>query len=379
MFVSPVTFFRFNTNYNPQLRTNSNFEASAVTNPFAASNSFNDVFMRNTNSPSFKSTSAGNALKKLRNITDPYFGVKMISAPEFTKIEQALNNKTTVKQALAYLKKYRPNMQVIERSMYDRFASMSKNRQRVTFPDLLKELYPDALIKLKLEEFKVLDDIDRYSTMLSPKTMLAVREKTTHCRQVILADNPTKPFKRKTVLASLEEIVPQPGEEKRLALLKERANFLPTSNTSENAFIVKYANRGHDEIAERLVRASVQSIEHIHPDSLGGENSLDNFMLASSAANSLRGNMPLPSYIRRFPYIVQNCQRYIDDIIDVIHKGGLKGKETYPYDVAKALKKESHGKIKLDLSKYKYSRQEARKMEENYIAELQKKRLDYMV
>ena len=379
MFVSPVTFFRFNTNYNPQLRTNTNYEAPAVTNPFAINNSSEDIFVKSTTSPSFKSTSAGNVLKRLRNITDPYFGVKMISAPEFTKIEQALNSKTTVKQALAYLKKYRPNMQVVEKSIYDKFTSMSKGRQRVTFPDLLKELYPEALLKLKLEEFKVLDDIERLSTMLSPKTMLEVRAKTTHCGQVILENNPQRPFKRKTVIASLDEIVPQPGEEKILALLKERANFLPTSNTSENAFIVKYANRSHDEIAERLVRASVQSIEHIHPDSLGGENALDNFMLASSAANSLRGNMPLKSFVKRFPYIKQNCQRYIDDIIEVIHKGGLKGNETYPYKIAKTLEKESKGMIKLNLSKYKYSRKQAQEMEEKYIESLQKKRLEYMV
>ena len=379
MCVSPVTFFRFNTNYNPQLRTNTNFEAPAVTNPFAVNNTTDDIFVKSNTSPSFKSTSAGNVLKRLRNITDPYFGVKMISAPEFTKIEQALNSKTTVKQALAYLKKYRPNMQVVERAMYDKFKSMSEGRKRIQFPDLLKELYPDALLKLKQEENNVLNEIDLLSTMLSKKTMQEVRAKTTLCRQVIKDNDPNNPFKRKTVLASLEEIVPAEGEEKILNMLKERANFLPTSNTSENAFIVKYVNRGHDEIAERLVRASVQSIEHIHPDSLGGENALENFMLASSAANSLRGNMPLKSFVKRFPYIKQNCQRYIDDIIEVIHKGGLKGNETYPYKVAKTLEKESKGMIKLNLSKYKYSRKHAQEMEEKYIESLQKKRLEYMV
>ena len=82
--------------------------------------------------------------------------------------------------------------------------------------------------------------------------------------------------------------------------IKETAYFLPTSNTSKNAFVVKYSDRSHDEISKRLVRSSLQTIEHIHPESDGGENNISNFMLASASVNNLRGNMPFKKFIKRY-------------------------------------------------------------------------------
>lgn len=303
-----------------------------------------------------RSTSAGAPLKKLVNITDPYFGVKLIRSSELGKIEAEIEKIQNPKKLLKYLKKFRAkNLQLVEGNIYDRFLAEAKVNPDMRFEDMLKKWYPEAIEKLKGEEFKVLDEINNLSKNLSPKTMQAVREQTEKCREIIINNDPAKPFKRKTVLNALNNIQPQQGEEAMLEELKKYANRLPTSNTSENAFVVKYANRGQSEIAKRLVRASSQSIEHIHPYSLGGANNLSNFMLASSSANSLRGNMPLRDFIQQYPQVVENCQKYIDDIISVINKGGLEGYEYYPYEVARALEKESGGLIKLDLSKLKYS------------------------
>ena len=306
---------------------------------------------------SFKSTSAGAPLKNLKNITDPYFGELLIPIVEFLKFEKVLDTKNTVKQTVPALNKFRINMQVVEKAIFDAFQKAAPDANRLQFNDLLKMWYDKALIRLKLEEFSVLDEIDKLSMSLDPETTFQVRKQVTHCRQLL--DNPNDTFKRKTVIDSIEQINPKSGEEEVLEVLKKRANYLPTSNTSINAFIVKYASRSHNEIAKRLIRASVQSIEHIKPDSLGGENLLDNFMLASASANSLRGNMPLPDFIEMFPNIVQNCQKYIEDIIRVIHKGGLKGHQAYPYKVAKTLETESEGLIKLNLSSFGYTEEEA--------------------
>ena len=48
--------------------------------------------------------------------------------------------------------------------------------------------------------------------------------------------------------------------------------------TSENAFIVKYADRTQQEIAKRLIRTSLATIEHIKPNSEEGENNIANFL-----------------------------------------------------------------------------------------------------
>lgn len=333
---------------------------------FIKTNNFNrDIFIKEKNI-SFKSTSAGTPLKNLKNITDPYFGGKMIPIIDFSRMDKLLDTKLTVKQTIKPLKKYRNNMQVVERAIYDMFVDVEKYCPRKNFSDILKQWYQKALVRLKLEEFLVLDEIDKMSMNLEPETTLAIRGETTHCRQVILDNNPMNTFKRKTVIDSIDRIEPLPGEEEELNKLKKLVNYLPSSNTSINAFVVKYANRRHDEISKRLIRASVQSIEHIHPDSLGGENVLSNFMLASSSANSLRGNMPLPQFIEMYPQIPLNSQLYINDIISVIHNEGLKGHQKYPYDVRLTLLKESDGLINLDLSKYKYSESEAEYLESQW-------------
>ena len=317
---------------------------------------------------SFQSnTSAGNVLKKLRGIKCPYFGVIMISGSELKRIENQLDKCNCVKDIVKVLSKYKHCMQNTEKKIYTKFVEISQKSPSITLPECLKLLYDEAIIKLKLEEFNVLDDVDKISLNLSPQNALFVHEKTTRCRQIILENNEADTFKRKTLLSSLDEIKPnnKNDEDKILEKLKDRAIYLPTSGTSENAFIVKYVNRSQQEIAKRILRPSVATIEHIQPESFEGQNTIGNFLLASEGANSFRSNMPLYKFIEMFPFIPQKCQNYIEQIINLIHNGQLKGHETYPYKVKQSLAKESNGQIILNLSDYKYSETKALEMEKN--------------
>ena len=331
---------------------------------FSKNNDF-DSFTETTKPFSFRgSTSAGSTLKRIKDvITCPYFGIPMIKSWQIPKIDTALQKATTVKKAVHFLKKYENNMQETEKIVFQKFKEAAPNSPRMTFQDLLKQWHDDALIKLKLEEFRIVDKIDTLSTKLTPKTELAVRKITTECRKIILENSPENTFKRKTVLASIGEIQPMIGEEKILEEIKDNANSLPMSATSINAFIVKYSDRSHNEIARRLILPSVETIEHIVPDSLGGENALKNFLLTSAGANNLRQNLPFTKFLKRFPQIKKNSQLYIDKIISIINNGGLRGHETYPYKVKATLRHESKKQINLDLSELKYSRAEAKEQE----------------
>lgn len=317
----------------------------------------------------FKSsnTSAGNVLKKLKNITCPYFGVKMISGVEINKLERLLDNCKTLSDALKIIEQYKPSLQRVEKKIFYKLKNFSKLNPNGTAEDCLKELYSEALIKLKLEEFKVLDNVDKISQKLSPATALNVRAKTVECRQIILENNEDNFFKRKTFLASLDEIVPLEKEKDIIKKMKDKAWYLPTSNTSENAFIIKYATRKQIEILKRLLRASIATIEHIKPNSLGGENDLSNFMLVSSSANSSRSNIPLIKFIERYRKIPQFCQKYIEEIIDNIKIGRLRYCEGYPANVKKVLYLESNEKINLDISEYnKYMCSKKKKCKKKY-------------
>lgn len=359
MRILPVNFNNhiFNSQTRKDLRINS-FSPNYVSDSFTKSEAVS--FQANT--------SAGNPLKKLKGLKCPYFGVEMISGADIARIEKRLDKCFNVKDAVKVLSKYTKYMQETEKKMYKRFAEMAKTAPDKTLPECLQLWYDEAIIKLKLEEFNVLDDVDKISLKLSPENALAVHAKTTRCRQIILANDKTDTFKRKILLTSLDDIKPKnSGNEPAIfEKLKDRAVYLPTSGTSENAFIVKYADRTQQEVAKRILRPSIATIEHIQPNSLDGENAIGNFMLASAGANSMRSNMPLPKFIEMFPSVPKKCQAYIDQIIELIHKGQLKGNETYPYKIRTKLAQESRGKISLDLSKYKYSAEQAAKAERDF-------------
>ena len=367
VFVSAVSLFRNN------MMNRSSSQVSCQNNGLNKAVLQHDIFVKSSQ-PVFKSTSAGRPLKRLKNIHDPIYDVIMLNEEEWSAIESHINKTTKAADLIKYLKKFTKNMLPVEKKIFTRLSNAIKNNPDLTFQDCMKLWFDEALTKLKLEQFQVLDDIEALSTSLSPKTMLEVRKTTTHCGEVILADDPMSPFKRKTVLASLNSIKPMKGEKIKLKELKEHAEYLPTSGTSENAFIVKYSRRGQNEIAKRILRMSVQTIDHDYPDTLGGENALYNFTLMSGLANSQKSDTLLHKFVERFPLAKKNYQLNMDDIIDVINsRKGMIGHETYPYVHARWLKKQSNGQINLDLSRCRFSEKEAKKMEENRLNELRKR------
>ncbi len=304
-------------------------------------------------------TSAGKPLRKLRKITCPYRGIKIIPSEMIKGFEKNLAKCKNAKDAVELLSAFKENMLPVEKSIYAIFKDFVLLNPDDDLQNCLQMIKTNCLMKLKLEEMEVLDDVDMLSRKLSPQTALKLRAKTTKCRQIILSNNKHDTFKRKTFLNSLEEIIPKENEREIFNDIKNKALFLPTSESSRNAFVVKYSKRMQIEIVRRLFIASTGSIEHITPASMGGLNTIGNFLLTSASGNRYRENMPLVEYIKRYPQIPLYMQMYIDDIIEEIHNGGMEGNETYPYKIKKKLMEESEGRIMISLSKYKYTEQEA--------------------
>jgi len=311
-------------------------------------------------------TSAGKPLRKLKNITCPYRGVKIIPNTELRGFEKGLEKCKSAEENVNLLSKFRQNMLPVERSMYSIFTDFVKLNPKDNLQNCLQMIERNSMTKLKLEEFEVLDTVDALTKKLSPQTALKIRAKTTKCRQIILSNNRHDTFKRKTFLSSLDTVIPNENERDILNDIKHKALFLPTSESSLNAFVVKYSKRKQTEITRRLFIASTGSIEHIVPVSFGGMNTIGNFLLTTASGNRARENMPLSEYVKRFPKIPQYMQKYIDDIIEEIHNGNMQGNETYPYKVKRRLLEASDGRILISLSKYKYSEEEAAQVVKEY-------------
>ena len=311
-------------------------------------------------------TSQGKPLRKLKNITCPYRGIKIIPAEAIKGFEKSLSKCKTALDCVKLLNHYKSNLLPTELSMLSIFNDFANLNPDDNLKNCLQMIRDNCHTKLKLEELEVLDEVNRLSRKLSAHTALKLRAKTNRCCQIIINDSSRDIFKRKIFLNSLEEITPNNNEKEIFNDIKNKALFLPTSESSKNAFVVKYAKRNQTEITRRLFIASTGSIEHIVPASLGGLNSIGNFLLTSASGNRYRENMKLTEYIKRFPKIPQYCQQYMDDILEVIHNNGLEGNETYPYKIKERLMEESKGKIAISLSKYKYSKKEAALMEDKF-------------
>ena len=289
------------------------------------------------------STSAGKPLRKLKNIVCPYRGIKIISSDGIKDFEKKLSKCKVAHETFELLSMYYDNFLPTEKQIYAIFKDFVQINPDDNLKNCLEMIRTNALMKLKLEELEVLDEVDLLTHKLCTKTALELRAKTTKCRQIIISDNDRDFFKRKIFLNSLEGIIPKENEKEIFAEIKNKALFLPTSESSRNAFIVKYSKRTQTEITRRLFIASTGTIEHITPASLGGVNSIGNFLLTCASGNRYRENMPLVDYIKRHPKIPQYIQNYIDCVIEQIHK----------------LFDESHGRILISLSSYKYSQEDA--------------------
>ena len=311
-------------------------------------------------------TSAGKPLRKLKDITCPYRGIKIIPSEKIKGFEKKLALCITAEDGVEVLSDYQENMLATERVMFAIFKDFTRINPSDNLQNCLQMIRTNCLTRLKLEEMEVLDEVDRLTKKLSPQTALKIRSKTTKCRQIIISSSTHDTFKRKTFLSSLEEIIPKENEREILNDIRNKALFLPTSESSRNAFVVKYSKRSQTEIIRRIFIASTGSIEHVTPASNGGLNTIGNFLLTTASGNRYRENMPLCEYIKRYPEIPQYMQQYIEDIIREIHKGSLQGNETYPYKIKRKLFEESDGRIMISLSSYKYSEEEAAEAVEAY-------------
>ena len=314
-----------------------------------------------------KSQSKGAVLKKLDNITCPYSGIKMISSEKYAEIEAELAECKNYHEMLNVIGRYQNRMQPHEKKIYHMFREYEKTHKKGSLRGCLKGLRHDSFIRLKNEECRILSDIDKTAIKFNdPELELEIRKITNKATTLITEDNSNGVFKRTKLLEGIYELTKDNENQDVVQEIWKKANKLPKSTTSVDAFVVKYASN-YDEIyiAKRLLYPSTASVEHIRPfkpnppDRSPGDSELTNFITAARDWNSARGGKPLDEFIKKHPKIPKYSQRYINDIIRAIHSNELSGYNWYPYVIKEKLYSESKGMIDLNLEKYKYSRAEA--------------------
>ncbi len=162
------------------------------------------------------------------------------------------------------------------------------------------------------------------------------------------------PFSRKSFIYDLDKIIKPLGDAKLEERVLKKASQLPTSSQSLSAYILKLADEKPEKIGYRILRPTTASVEHISPKSCGGENAMSNYGGACADINSARHHMPLDEWVIKHPEVKENCQKYVDRLIELYHKGvffklGISPK--YIVDFKNTVETQSKNLVKLDISK----------------------------
>ncbi len=108
------------------------------------------------------------------------------------------------------------------------------------------------------------------------------------------------------------------------------------------------ANGSAQSIARQMLEPSMQTIEHIHPKSLGGPNATQNFIAECKDCNNPRGNMSYAEWLKVHPEYPAKAQQHIEWFQQQVVDGKIDNRyDDYGTDVKSTLSKESFGVIEL--------------------------------
>jgi len=277
-------------------------------------------------------------------------------------------------QIIENLSYFEDCMHPVEKECFQLIKEEVNKNPEKKLNEILQTLKPEHFEKLKVKEFQILDQIDEKGGELSEESFAKLKIITDLARKTVVF-NGEEVFKRRLVRARLLKLSDQIPEKQIAKELYKIADTFPTSGGDLDAFVVKYAERDSKEIAQRLVSTAVGTVEHIKPEILGGDSDVVNYILESAGSNNNRGDDTFFEFLKDNPQMIHNIpegtdmgglsvqkwikihpehkgnvQKHMDEVVELINKGIIKGHAEYPAAVARTIDVESKGLIKLYLS-----------------------------
>ena len=164
------------------------------------------------------------------------------------------------------------------------------------------------------------------------------------------------PFNRKSFIYDLSKLIKDIPDQQLLEKMISIAQKLPTSKQSTSAYILKSLTASSDKIGYRLLWPSIASVEHIYPKSCGGPDLMYNFGGACCRENTERQNIDFMKQLKRCPQTKENCQKYIDKLIELANSGVFAKHNInvkYILDFKNTIYRQSRKTLNLDISKLK--------------------------
>ncbi len=235
-----------------------------------------------------------------------------------------------------------------EKAVANFILETSEKNPKLSMSGLMSYYSPNAKVLLENEQKNVLGEVSKKAEVLGKDN--AVQKVVDQALKDIDNSTDKKHFERIPFLETFAKTVDKIEDKKLAGELLDTAVKLPMSQSSIEAFIVKYGHgdKSDKQIARRLAQPAIATAEHIHPDTLGGPDNTANYMSECGDCNSKRGHMPYSEWMKNYPNMPRSIQRNIDEVTERIINGNLGDKyDDYPVDLQKAVDKETEGVVKL--------------------------------
>ena len=253
------------------------------------------------------------------------------------------------------LEQFEPKMNKVEKEAFNILRKYSKIYPKKSFTEIFNEpkLFNKHLLKLERKQGNILWQIDCIAENMSTPSKQKIRRLVKKSYNIILKESFLIKNKRSRIIEMFENIDEKIPERELMQEILFLVNQLPSSKNSVSAFIVKYRDYNPNKIAERILRGSAATIEHVKPARRvndPGENEIKNYIVLCANCNSERGQIPYSEFIKTHRDMPHNIQKYIEKVIEYINNGRLNGYGQYPQLIRQRVIDESEGKIKLDIS-----------------------------
>ena len=250
------------------------------------------------------------------------------------------------------LDKYTPCMKKNEKMVFSTIKELHKKYPNHTLPDLLNEIKKNSEFVLIEKQSKIFGKLYDYTKKhLSNEKLEELNGLIQKSYEEMYNPSSHSVFGRKKFIGLITRFAGDISEKDRDKLV-EIAEQLPSSKDDIAAFVVKYSRSSNEEIAERLLRPSTATIEHVKPRANNGEDSIYNYAAECAADNWEKGDTPVYEQVKKHPSMARNVQIHINQIIKLIKSKKVPKLITPEYveKISDTFEKESGNSIKIDRS-----------------------------
>lgn len=317
----------------------------------------NTVYFTNLPNLNFK---GGKQLlhRQAKHFKCAYTGLPLLPKKEYLQLSEKLLKRPNAQSSIKLLENYQPYMGEVEEYAFETFKE-KKYKCKKSFQDILIDLVPEALPRLREKQLEVFNGSKQIIYDMTEETAIKVNEIIDECKRRISDDT----FRRQYALDELDK-VGQGSFDRWLVehLYKKWYQGLPSTSDNFDAFVVKYARKDHNCIANRLISTAVATVDDITPLSKIKEEceekgeavdiGVENYLLVRAGINHTRHDLPFMKFIWLNDKIdiPENLEKYVKTASRLANdpNSELSNEPEYANKIVQRIEKETNGDINLE-------------------------------